>query len=94
MTLVAGTQMTLDINYTHGAFTLSDDAKWYRIERYFGNDSNRTIVSDWTEVTGTDQDTDTTNLIHGFTYGYRVRLKTENGSLSKWSAWATATFTS
>ncbi len=94
VTLVAGSQMTLDVNYTHGAFTLSDDAEWYRIERYFGNDSNRTIVSDWTEVTGSDQVADSTNLISGFTYGYRVRLKTKNGSLSKWSAWATKTFTS
>jgi len=94
VTLVAGTQMTIDINYTLGAFDLSDDAEWYRIERYFGDDSNRSLVSDWTEVTGTDQDIDTTTLVAGYPYGYRVRLKTRNGSLSKWSNWTTTVFTS
>jgi len=94
VTLVAGTQMTIDLNYTLGAFTLSDDAEWYKIERYFGNDSNRSIVSDWTDVTGTDQVADTSTLLSGFTYGYRVRLKTKDGSLSKWSAWTTKVFTS
>ena len=94
VTVVAGTQMTIDLNYTLGAFTLSDDAEWYRVERYVGSDSNRSIVSDWTLVTGSDQVADSTNLVAGFPYGYRVRLKTKNGSLSKWSAWTTKTFTS
>ncbi len=92
-TPATATPITVTVDYDKGIYTLSDDARWYKIERYIGSDNNRETLVDWTEVTGTDSVSDPmTKLLQGETYGYRVRLKTASGTESIWSAWSTVTW--
>ena len=83
-------QINIEAVYT-GAVSgdLEPDTYQYQVQRYRGADTNLDYLTDWT-VSGNTGAIDYVAdpfPVQGRLYGYRLRVRTEEGSTSQWSAW-------